>query len=215
MGILYFRRDEGPSRPPVDPNSQPQDGEKSTSTVLTDPWLIVVIVIGVAILAALGVCLLTHYIKLWHKRRRGFQPVKETGFYSHKRISGSGDGHEVSEHERRLMIEKSMASRMSLAVSSPSSRGPLSSSSSPPLSTSSSNQGYHPEVPLMEPNETTSLRDDYNYKAWEANIQNERMASHPGGVGLDQHPAFASHLSVPQPTRSAVPSRLAGSPPRI
>ncbi|KAI1182002.1 hypothetical protein F5B17DRAFT_221662 [Nemania serpens] len=216
MGVLYLRRGEDSNQSPSEHNSQPDyaDG-KNASPGTIDPWLAVVIGIGTLIVTTLAVFMIIHCIKSRQRQRRGFRPVQTiSSAFSHKRNSSSTSQPEIWDLERDMMIRKSLASRSSLTATSPvcqtSSSPPPSSSSS----SSSSSDGEHP--PQLAPGEqveTTSLRDDW--KAWEARVLEERRSSHPGGLGLDQHPAFASHLSVPQPTRMPSPTRGVETPHRI
>ncbi|KAI1161747.1 hypothetical protein F5B18DRAFT_423914 [Nemania serpens] len=205
MGVLYLRRGEDSNQSPSEHNSQSGHGDGGI-----DPWLAVVIGIGVLIVTTLAVFLLVHYIKSRRRQRRGFRPVQAiSSGYSHKRNSNSTSQPEVWDMERDMMIRKSLASRSSLIITPPVPQASSSSSSSP-----SSPDEEHPQRPAPgEQVETTSLRDDW--KAWEAQMREERRSSHPGGLGLDQHPAFASHLSIPQPTRMLSPSRGVGTPHRI
>ncbi|KAI1196760.1 hypothetical protein F5X97DRAFT_304271 [Nemania serpens] len=206
MGILYFRRGEDSNQPLSRSDSQLDHGvQKRVSAVVIDPWLAVVIGIGVLIVTTLAVFMLVHHIKSCQRQRRGFRPVQTiSSAYSHKRNSSSTSQPEMWDLERDMMIRKSLASRSSLTTTPPVSQP--SSSSSP--------EGEHPpQLAPGEQAETTSLRDDW--KAWEARMLEERRSSHPGGLGLDQHPAFASHLSVPQPTRMPSPTRGVGTPHRV
>ncbi|KAI1126283.1 hypothetical protein F5Y10DRAFT_215305 [Nemania abortiva] len=188
MGVLYFRRAE-------DTNN---DGGDDTTTFTVDPWLVVVVVIGILIVTTLAVFMLAHYIKSRHTLRRGFRPVEEINQpYSRKRKPRSGNLQDVGDLERDMMIRKSLASRVSLTTSPPLSQTSLSSDGDHHLENSSEGSD--------ERGEAASLRDDW--KAWEARVTSERRTSNPGGLGLDQHPAFAPYLSVPQPTRMASPAR--------
>ncbi|KAI0903793.1 hypothetical protein F4823DRAFT_617318 [Ustulina deusta] len=193
---LYSRRDEDASHPPAGstPKSD-QSTSESTAPGAVDPWLVVVIVIGILIVATLAIFMCAHYIKSRRGRKTGFHPVREmSSTYMQKRKLGLVERHNVEDLERDMMIRKSLASRHSLTVTDPVSQV-----------SSVSDKGYHLEDPLGDGGEMTSLREDW--KAWEARVQSERGTSTPGGVGLDQHPAFASYLSVPQPTRMASPVR--------
>ncbi|KAI0505440.1 hypothetical protein F5B22DRAFT_524501 [Xylaria bambusicola] len=218
MGRLptYFRRDDAVSHPTTE--STPKSSEITTeNTIPVDPWMIVVIVAGILIVVTLAIVMCMHFFKSRRARKTtGFQPVKEeekNSTYPPKRRSGRADRQTLEDQERDLMIRKSLASRSSLAASDPISQIP-----SPEEQQHSGD--YHPEVvspeepsrreyhlahPLGDESERTSLREDW--KAWEARVQTERRSSNPGGVGHDQHPAFASYLSVPQPTRMASPVR--------
>ncbi|KAI0873125.1 hypothetical protein GGS24DRAFT_407169 [Hypoxylon argillaceum] len=196
MGILYFRRDEGAKPPSIrsDSQSSQDSGENGTSHI--DPVLVLIVVIATLIVTTLAVVMTAYYLKSRRAQQKGFQPVEKMGDpYSHKRKISSGSRQEVEDLERDMMIRKSLASRVSLTTSPPTSLSQTSSSpDSPdrdhPLELSS-------EAP-EEQRETTGLRDDW--KAWEARITSERRISHPGGLDHQQHPALAPYLSMPQPT---------------
>jgi hypothetical protein len=191
MGLLYTRHDEDESRPPT---LTDQSASENTAQSATDPWLIVVIITGLLIIATLGVFMLAHCIKLRRKRARSMRPGQPmSSLYMRNRKLSSADIHRIEEQERNMMIRKSLASRTSIVASSPVSQ----------VSFASDNHG---DEPSEEPGETVSLREDW--KAWEARVQSERKISSPAGVvGLDQHPAFAPHLSIPQPIRMPSPIR--------
>ncbi|KAI1109799.1 hypothetical protein F5Y14DRAFT_390393 [Nemania sp. NC0429] len=200
MGVLYFRRSEDADQSLSRSSSQSDDGvQGSASPFVIDPWLAAVIGVGILIIATLAVFMLIHCIKSRRRQRRGFRPVQPmSSVYSHKRNSSSASQPEVWDLERDMMIQKSLASRSSLVGTSPV---PQTSPPPPPPP-----DGENPsQLAPREQVETTSLRDDW--KAWEARMRDERRSSHPGGLGLDQHPAFAPHLAVPQPTRMPSPTR--------
>ncbi|TGJ82214.1 hypothetical protein E0Z10_g6562 [Xylaria hypoxylon] len=197
MGLIFYsRRNEDASHPP--PGSNPQSDQKTEliiTHVAVDPWMIVVIVVGILIIVTLAMFMCVHYIKSRRRRPAGFQRVKEmSSIHSQKRRLGLVERQTVGDPERDMMIRKSLASRVSLTSSEPISQ--VSSVSS---------QEYHLSDPLESQGEITSLREDW--KEWEARLQSERRTSNPRGVGLDQHPAFAPYLSVPQPTRMPSPAR--------
>jgi hypothetical protein len=205
MGLLYPRHDEDESRPPNISNS-PADQGVNTNPAATDPWLVVVIVIGVLIITTLAIFMLAHCIKSRQRRTKCIQATQSmSSLYPRKRKLSSADRDRVEEMEREMMIRKSLASRTSFTASSPISQTFFMSSDS------------HVEEPSEDQGEMASLQADW--KAWEARMQSERDISCPGGVSLDQHPAFASHLSIPQPIR--IPSPIRGvipshiDPPRI
>ncbi|KAI1418863.1 hypothetical protein F5Y12DRAFT_390794 [Xylaria sp. FL1777] len=192
MGPLFSsRRNEG---------STPKSGQSTSKNIApaaVDPWMIVVVVVGILIIATLSIFMCAYYIKLRREQRTGFKPIEETKSaypYLHKRKRGVVNRQNVEDVERDTMIRKSLASRTSLTTSDP-----VSQVSSTP------SKDHHLAHPLGDEDEMTGLRDDW--KAWEARVQSERRCSNPGGVGLDQHPAFAPYLSVPQPTRVASPAR--------
>ncbi|KAI1271478.1 hypothetical protein F5Y07DRAFT_344090 [Xylaria sp. FL0933] len=196
--LLYFRRDEDASNtapvafiPKTDASTR-----ESIAPASVDPWMITVIVVGILIVATLVIFMVVHYVKSRRRQRAGFQPVeKMSSHYPQKRRRpGAADRQSAEDVERDMMIRKSLASKTSLMATDPVSQ--VSSVSS---------REYHLAHPLGGESENTSLKEDW--KAWEARMQTERRTSHPGGVGLDQHPAFASYLSVPQPTRMASPVR--------
>ncbi|KAI0965689.1 hypothetical protein F4678DRAFT_329909 [Xylaria arbuscula] len=199
MGRLIFSpRDEIISHPFIE--STPKSDASTNENIApgaVDPWMVVVIVVGILIVATLAIFMGAHYIKSRQQRRNGFQPIEgkhSPYLYPQNGKSGIVDRRKVEDVERDMMIRKSLASRVSLTTSDPISQ--VSSVSS---------REYHLANPLGDEGEMTSLKEDW--KAWEARAQTERRTSHTGGVGLDQHPAFASYLSVPQPTRMASPVR--------
>ncbi|KAI1360553.1 hypothetical protein F5Y08DRAFT_343531 [Xylaria arbuscula] len=211
MGLLSieFRRDEDANRPPI--QSTPKSSEiTGEDTTFVDPWMIVVIVAGALIVVTLAVIMGMHYIKSRRARKTGFQPVEEketsTAPYPHppKRRS---DRQKREDLERDMMIRKSLASRSSLVSNSDAipagSQEHLEQQQQHPIARDrDSHHTYYLPSPLGEDGgEMTSLREDW--KAWEARVQSERRSSNP----YDQHPAFASYLSVPQPTRMASPVR--------
>ncbi|KAI0546429.1 hypothetical protein F4679DRAFT_413134 [Xylaria curta] len=204
MGILYNRRDgERASHPIIRSNSQSISGEENTTV---DPWLIVVIVAGSLILVTLVGVLLAHYVRSRRRRGKGlFHPVEKVRSVSFSRKDAAADRQKIEDLERDMMIRKSLASRPASASFPP-----------PPASQPLNNGDDHPEQEEEEEEEQqreemTSLREDW--KAWEARVQTERGTAYPGGVGLDQHPAFAPYLSVPQPTRMPSPHRIVGVRP--
>ncbi|KAI0539481.1 hypothetical protein GGR58DRAFT_234260 [Xylaria digitata] len=193
--IIYSRRDEDASHLPTGsiPQLEPTTVENSTNSDV-DPWMIVVIAVGILIIVTLAIFMCAYYIKSRRRRPTGFHPVQEmSSRRSRKRKLGLVERPTVEESERDMMIRKSLASRLSLTTSDPLSQ--VSSVSS---------REYHLTDPLEGQRETTGVRD---WKAWEAHAQEERRSSHPGGVGLDQHPAMAPYLLVPQPTRMPSPAR--------
>ncbi|KAI1741228.1 hypothetical protein F4680DRAFT_71730 [Xylaria scruposa] len=201
MGILYNRRDARASRSIVISDSESNKNVNGETTV--DPWLIVVIAAGSLILVTLAGVLLAHYIRSRRRRGKGlFHPVEKVRSvsFSRKRNSDApADRQKIEDLERDMMIRKSLASRPA-------------SASFPPTSQPLNNGDDHPEEEEEEQREEmTSLREDW--KAWEARVQTERETVHPGGVGLDRHPAFAPYLSVPQPTRMPSPHRSVGTRP--
>ncbi|KAI0101002.1 hypothetical protein GGR51DRAFT_563652 [Nemania sp. FL0031] len=200
MGVLYFRRDQDSN-----PQSSQRGGENITPFGV-DPWLVVVIAIGILIILTLGVFMLAHYIKSRYTRRKGFRPIEEKNqpYYARKRESRSSDLQEVEDLERDMMIRKSLASRTSLTTSPPISHMSLSSDGDHHLEHERTSEASE------EQGETVGLKDDW--KAWEARVTDERRTSHPGGLGLDQHPAFAPYLSVPQP---ALPAHGGSGPRRL
>ncbi|KAJ8104709.1 hypothetical protein ONZ43_g7721 [Nemania bipapillata] len=197
MGILNFRRDDGTSLPIARSDSQSSQDSGVNITSDIDPWLVVVVVIGIVIVTTLAVFMLAHYIKSRHAQREGFQPVEKMSEpYLRRRKRSSDDRQHVGDLERDMMIRKSLASRVSLTASPYHSRTPSSSSSG-----SHDHDLEHPLDTSEQQGETAGLRDDW--KAWEARMMDERRISHPGGLGHDQHPAFAPYLSIPQPTLPA------------
>ncbi|KAI0400664.1 hypothetical protein F4802DRAFT_476372 [Xylaria palmicola] len=197
MGLLYPRRDEDTSRPRTGPDSPPgQDGagDKFMPHGL-DPWLIIVIAIGVVIVTTLALFMLVHCIR--SRRRRGdvFQPVEEmSGLYARKGKLSSEDQQKLDDLERDRMIRKSLASRPTSAS--------ISQVLLPPEG--DARPEHRPEEDQGEI--AASLRD---WKAWEARTQGEGT-HYPAGVGLDQHPAFASYLAVPPCRRTDSPARGVG-----
>ncbi|KAI3318456.1 hypothetical protein HD806DRAFT_316003 [Xylariaceae sp. AK1471] len=209
MGLLYTRHNEDENHLPIRSNSPiNQSVGENTGRAITDPWLVVVIIIGILIIATLAIFMLAHYLKSRRERTKSMRLSEQmSSLYPRKRKLSSADQHRIEEQERDMMIRKSLASRTSIIASSP-------------VSQVSSMSDDHLDEPSEEPGETASLREDW--KAWEARIQSERKISSPAGaVGLDQHPAFASHLSIPQPTRmpspirGIIPSRVDQPLPRI
>ncbi|KAI0449028.1 hypothetical protein F5B21DRAFT_75913 [Xylaria acuta] len=197
MGVLYLRRGDDASSPSVRSNSESNQTFSGDSNV--DPWLIVVIVAGILIIVTLAGFMLAHYIRSRRRLRKGlFHPVEKVSSvpFSRKRNSDAATDRQMAEDlERDMMIRKSLASRPT--------------SANFPTSQPLNNGDDYPEEQGEEREEVASLREDW--KAWEARVQSERGTSHPGGVGLDRHPAFASYLSVPQPTRMASPHRGVGA----
>ncbi|KAI0802779.1 hypothetical protein GGR55DRAFT_406509 [Xylaria sp. FL0064] len=195
--LFYFRRDEDASHPASVAFIPKTDAStrESIAPASVDHWMIVVIVVGILIVATLLIFIVAHYIKSQRRQKAGFQPVEEVNspYPQKRRRPGAADRQSAEDVERDMMIRKSLASKTSLMASDPVSQ--VSSVSS---------REYQLAHPLGDESENTSLKD---WKAWEACMQTERRTSHPGGVGLDQHPAFASYLSVPQPTRMASPVR--------
>ncbi|KAI0425224.1 hypothetical protein F5Y09DRAFT_111052 [Xylaria sp. FL1042] len=199
--LLYFRRDED-ARHPLPVGSTPKTGQTTSESLApasVDPWMVVVIVVGSLIVATLAIFMCAHYIKSRRGRRDGFQPMEEmkSPYPQKRRRPGTVDRQSAEDVERDMMIRKSLASRTSLTASDPVSQV-----------SSVSTGGYQLAHPLGDESEMTGLKEDW--KAWEASVQSERRSSTPGGVGLDQHPAFAPYLSVPQPTRMASPARGGG-----
>ncbi|KAI0398383.1 hypothetical protein F5Y17DRAFT_1290 [Xylariaceae sp. FL0594] len=172
---------------------------KKAAPTRIDPWLVVVIIMGVLIVLTLAVFMLAYHLKA--RRRRAKSHLKEedekTGLpYLMKKSLSSVDRHKTEEQEREMMIRKSLAERPSPTDGAEASRVSQTSShsSSPPT-----------EGPEEHGVQTTTLREDW--KAWEAGIQTERKVSTSGGIGLEQHPAFAKHLSNAGPPRPPLPIR--------
>jgi hypothetical protein len=200
MGKLYFRQN-GIESDPTDVQNPPTDTNTSNDTVpaTTDPWLVVVIIMGLLIVLTLAVFMLAHHLN--SRRRRARLQLMERNEktslpYSRRRKLSSADRHMIEEQEREMMIRKSLAEK------------PTFGGSGFHVSQASSDSGSQPDDRSEEHGEPTSLREDW--KAWEARIQSERKSLTPGGIGLEQHPAFASPISTPQPPR--LPSPIRGVP---
>ncbi|KAI0435690.1 hypothetical protein F4803DRAFT_544662 [Xylaria telfairii] len=190
MGVLYSRHQFARSNA----GSNQSSGEDAV-----DPWLVVVIAAGILIIITLAGFMLAHYIRSRRRLGRGFfrHDGKATrGSFSRKRNSDAAADRQMAEDlERDMMIRKSLASR------------PTSYSNPDPQPLPNGDDHIEEEGQGRE--ETPGLREDW--KAWEARVQTERSMSHPGGVGLDRHPASASYLSIPQPTRLPSPHRGVGA----
>ncbi|KAI8623614.1 hypothetical protein F5Y19DRAFT_370723 [Xylariaceae sp. FL1651] len=194
MGLLFPRHIDDEYRPAMrsdTPVNKAMSDDAATDPI--DPWLIVVIIVGILIITALAVFMLVHYLRSRRRRSKIVQSaVSMRSPYSQRRYTNLADRHRIEELERNTMIRKSLASRTSLTAS-------------PRISQVSSMSDYQLEEPSEEQGETDSLREDW--KKWEARIQSERKSAGPRDIGLDQHPALTSQLSIPQPTRMASPIR--------
>ncbi|KAI1817994.1 hypothetical protein GGS20DRAFT_530498 [Poronia punctata] len=160
-----------------------------------DPWLVIVIAIGLVIMLTLAVFIAAHHIKS-RRRRTKTQFLEEPSekVDLEKRKSIPANLPLLAEQEREMMIRKSLAGRPS---SFPAANGQV-------LRRLSESDNSQSDATSDEQGETTSLKDDW--KAWEARIQSERLS---GGIGLEQHPALASHIAslTPQPPRMPSPIR--------
>ncbi|KAH8167818.1 hypothetical protein CIB48_g422 [Xylaria polymorpha] len=189
MGVLHFRDQF------VRSNS---GSNQSSGEDAVDPWLVVVIAAGILIIITLAGFMLAHYIRSRRRLGKGLfhhddEKVSRVSFSRKRNSDAAADRQMAEDLERDMMIRKSLASR------------PTSYSTPDPQPLNNGDDQIEEE----EREETPGLREDW--KAWEARVQTERGTSHPGGVGLDRHPAFASYLSIPQPTRLPSPNRGAGA----
>ncbi|GAP82761.1 hypothetical protein SAMD00023353_0102970 [Rosellinia necatrix] len=196
MGLLHYRRDDGTNHPPAVSNAPPDNGDGGdTVSLALDPWLLVVIIIGVLIVLTLAVFVLVHCVKTRRNRDNGFRmvPARSPGSpFSPKREPGWAGRQLGGDLERELLIRKSLAGRSSLALGS----------HAPPASSAAPDEGHHPsEAPADGQGERTAQKDDW--KALEAHVQNEKRAH----ALYHQHPAFASHPSLPQPAQKPSPAR--------
>ncbi|KAI0159838.1 hypothetical protein GGR57DRAFT_458829 [Xylariaceae sp. FL1272] len=207
MGILLRRLsgDDEPSRLEEPPTQHippdPSSSGYNTTAPATNGWLVAAIVVGSLIVTTLAIFMLSHYIKSRQRkanRSRALEPMSSVAIRRHKRNRSSADRQLAEEEERNMMIRKSLANRYSLAPSAHHSR--VSSLSTDYQSVVSADE---------EHDETAGVKQDW--KEWEARLQNDRRNSSPK---LDQHPAFSTRISMPEPTREPSPYR-GGLPPAL
>ncbi|KAI0414538.1 hypothetical protein F5X98DRAFT_349065 [Xylaria grammica] len=200
MGLIFYsRRDEGASHLSTRSDLQlDQSMGKGAAYEAVDPWMIVVIVVGILIIVTLALFMCAYYIKSRRQRQTGLQPAKKMSApYSRRRKLGliGAEQQTVGDLERDMLIRKSLASRHSLATSEHISQDSSPSSNeyrlADPLEGHGGDMATFAEIP----------------KSWEASVQSDGMSANPGGLGLEQHPAFAHYLSVPEPTRMSSPVR--------
>ncbi|KAI1434420.1 hypothetical protein GGR50DRAFT_662392 [Xylaria sp. CBS 124048] len=189
MGVPHSLQDENVIRRLItsEPQtSRPQLNRRNTANIMENPWLITSIVVGSLIVTSLIIFLLARYVKTRWRQGKGFQPVKPREMASPYLGAGKlspSDRRQVEDLERDALICKSLATR------------PLSTASGDIYQgLSMSNRDSHAEEEQSaEPGEAAGIKEDW--KAWEARVLTERRYSVPGGLGLDQHPAFAPRQS--------------------
>ncbi|KAI0202455.1 hypothetical protein F4808DRAFT_76455 [Astrocystis sublimbata] len=220
MGILFIRHNKGAISLSARATSEPDQNTKAV-----DPWLIVLIVAGSLVLATLAGTLIAHYIRARRKQGKGFTYLEKASSLSLSRKrspDADAERRRTEDMERDMMIRKSLASRPNSA--SISFTLPMHGGVDDVATQSEEarlNEARPEQVQIQARDETASLREDY--KAWEARVQAERGTSHLSGggagvgdgAGMSRHPAFATYLSVPQPTRSPSPHRGYPQPPPL
>ncbi|KAI1825454.1 hypothetical protein F4861DRAFT_501210 [Xylaria intraflava] len=187
MGVLYSGQNKDASHPVIFLGSRLD--RRSNTPTMGDPWMIAIVVIGSLIIITLVVFILAYYIRSRRRRGKEFQPVESLAspYLGATKLSAD-DRRKAEDLERDTIIWKSLATRPSSTVSTHGSQG----LATPDQSSHSEEERPEEERP-EDQGETAGLKEDW--KAWEAREMSDRRRSSPRGMGLDQHPAFASHLS--------------------
>ncbi|KAI1327674.1 hypothetical protein F5Y16DRAFT_370994 [Xylariaceae sp. FL0255] len=167
------------------------------SSRMPDPWLAFLIVLVVLIVSVLGIILYMNYLGSQGRRRANVirSTQRRNSPFPWGRSRRADKRQKAEMQVRRSMIEKALASRTSF----------VSSASTEYISQAPSNVGPRETTrdsfidDQGDEEEEVGLKEDW--KRWEAQVQTERRLSTPGGVGLDQHPAFASEPLLPPPLR--------------
>ncbi|KAI1334927.1 hypothetical protein F5Y15DRAFT_262767 [Xylariaceae sp. FL0016] len=168
--------------------SQQSRGANGTS----DPWLIVLIIIGVLVVTTLVALLIVYHARsrIWKQEVRQANPISRFDTRRRRKISAA-DRQRADDLERAMIIRKSLASRSSISFSARSSR--VSAISDYPL------------IELSREKEPILPRDDW--KEWEAQMQNQREDAGLNRPASLEHPALMCHISLPKPSRSPSPAR--------
>ncbi|KAI0006458.1 hypothetical protein F4779DRAFT_21316 [Xylariaceae sp. FL0662B] len=210
---LLYRRlfQDGPSH---NPQLEPRDG----SDVETNPWLIIVIIAGILVVATLIVLLVVHQIRRRRFAKEGQRQQQQLQFdplgrqdLGRRRKMSAADRVAAEERERIAMIRKSLASRASTSTITFGTRSSsrLSEISQYELVVREDHDREREQERERErEREREAPRVAVDWKEWEAGVPSE--GTHPAVRNVDmlqQHPALAPRLSVPQPARAPSPIR--------
>ncbi|OTA99843.1 hypothetical protein M426DRAFT_324831 [Hypoxylon sp. CI-4A] len=179
------------------------EARDATSDRTMEPWLIVVIVLGVLTIAS-SIVFLTLYLR--RKQQLKAQREKDDLLgrrNRHRRKLSEMDRLQAEEIERTTMIRKSLASRTSSW-----GMGSLRDSM---MSEYQMDEVDHEEREPMAPernNDWKEIEAGSEGHIATPGVDNTEMGIHPALLG---QPQLQPHLSIPQPSRA--PSPIRGSPP--